>query len=444
MEKILIVDDDQLIVESLISTLDNDDYKFFTDNFGVNALEILECNNIELVLLDVFLGKINGIDLLKSIREKFPNINVIMISGEADIETAITAVRLGAYDFLEKPLNRSKLKLTIKNAIENIKQKRENDLLKNQILESYSFQGRSSKINKVMELTEKSGRTNISVLITGENGTGKEIAARRVHASSKRAGKPFVAVNCAAIPENLLESELFGYKKGAFTGADKDKEGMFIKANKGTLFLDEVGDMDLHLQAKLLRVLQEKEVLRVGGVATEKVDARFISATNRDLLKMVSEGSFREDLFYRLNGLEITIPPLRSRPEDIPVLVSDFVKEFCFENNLTIPEINDNALKELMKYSFSGNIRELKNIVHRTLALCENQVINNFLLYETKIKNIAFTESLGPLKETRQKLLAMYLSSRLSFFEGNRKKLADELGIHINNLYRMLKSAGVG
>jgi DNA-binding NtrC family response regulator len=362
-----------------------------------------------------------------------------MISGESDIETAIKAVRNGAFDFLEKPLNRSKLTITLKNALADYLQKRENQRFKDELLKRFSFGGKSEAILAVERIIDKAAPSDIEVLITGENGTGKEIAARRLHYQSNRCSGPFVAINCASIPSQLLESELFGHAKGAFTGAHLDKDGLFIKANGGTLFLDEIGDMPMDLQAKILRVLQEKEVLRIGDSRVQSVDVRVLSATNRNIADLLSSDTFRKDLFYRLNTLHLQLPPLRNRREDIPTLAHAFIKEFCFENNIPIPEITNTAMDALCRYSFPGNVRELKGIIQRTVVLLDSPSIDQFVLpCETNYSRCKDRIE-GALLDVKRNLLHEYLKQRLTELHGNKNALAEELSIHVNNLHRLLK-----
>lgn len=440
MDKIIIVDDDQRIIESIISLFSNCDYQFIADETGKKVLDLVAKEDIQLVLLDVVLGELNGIDILEKMRILHPDINVIMISGESDIETAIKSVRLGAFDFIEKPFSKSKLKVIIKNSIADYHNRRKNKQFKKELLKKYSFSGSSPAMQNIENLIEKVAKFDIAVLITGENGTGKEIAARRIHYLSDRASMPFVAVNCASIPKDLLESELFGYKKGAFTGAIQDKDGLFVKAARGTLFLDEIGDMSMALQAKILRVIQEKEIIKLGDTVSTPVDIRLLSATNQNLLKLISSNAFREDLFYRLNGVLVEIAPLRKRKEDLPSLINTFIHKYCYDNNLPLPTISKVALENLENYDFPGNVRELKNIVQRTLVLLEGDHIENFLMqpYESKRDNNAIVK--GSLKEVKRELLSNYLMNRLNNLNGDRKLLAKELHIHINNLYRLLSN----
>jgi DNA-binding NtrC family response regulator len=439
MEKILIVDDDYEVIESISSIFTNNEYEFLYDDTGKQVLDLLEKEDINTVLLDVFLGDMNGIDILEKIRLQFPEKNVVMISGESDIETAIRSVRAGAFDFIEKPFSKSKLNVTIKNCIADYRNRTKSDQFQKELLSSHSFGGDSEAIRQVEKLITKVSQSDIPVLITGENGTGKEIAARRIHYLSNRASMPFVAVNCASIPKDLLESELFGYKKGAFTGATHDKEGLFITASKGTLFLDEIGDMPITLQSKILRVLQEKEITRLGDSHPIPVTARLLSATNRNLIHLISEHTFREDLYYRINGLQIELPPLRNRSDDLKVLVNKFINEYCFSNNSPLPEICDDAFHLLYSYDFPGNVRELRNIVQRTMVLLESNRIDSFFIQNIIPEKKRLTKINGSLLEVKKELLNRYLHDRLETLQDNRVALADELGIHLNNLYRLLR-----
>ncbi len=438
MGEILIVDDDPGVIESVRETLKDEGLTIHESADGKDAVTIIASAAVDVVLLDVYLGGINGIDILKTIKGSYPSVNVIMISGTSDIETAIAAIRIGAYDFIEKPLGRSKLKITVKNALADRKFREENDRYRSRMLETNSFGGESVRIRDVEKLIDKASVSNIPVLVTGENGTGKEIAARRLHYKSDRASMPFLAVNCGAIPGELLESELFGHRKGSFTGASSDRDGLFIKAHRGTVFLDEIGDMPLDLQARLLRVLQEKEVVRIGDSKPVRIDVRIVSASNKNIREMISAGDFREDLYYRLNGLEIKLPPLRERKEDIPELVKKFTAEICHENNLGVPEMKGDVLTPLQKYDFPGNVRELRNIVHRSLVLCDNGVIDKFLIPDIDEASLEIGIQPGTLQEVKQRLLTKYLQNRLDELNGDRKKLAHELGIHPNNLYRLI------
>ena len=439
MEKILVIDDDNAIVEAISESLKPQGYDMISDIGGKGYRQLMGSGDISLVLLDVFMGEISGLDVLCDIRENYSDVNVIMISGESDIETAIRAIRMGAFDFLEKPISKNKLLVTVKNALSDRRQKQENSRLKENFLSKYAFHGSSDEIGRLEKTIEKAARSNLSVLITGENGTGKEIAAKRLHFLSARAAMPLVTINCASIPGELLESELFGHKKGSFTGAISDKDGVFLRASGGTIFLDEIGDMPFDLQAKILRVLQEQEVVRIGESKPTKIDVRVISATNRDLKQQISINRFREDLYYRLNGLELQISPLRERKEDIRDLVDHFVKELCFENNIEIPEIYQSAMTKLISHSFPGNVRELKNIVSRTIIMNDSSKITSFDLPQGDSKIDLTGECLGNLSDVKKRLMGQYLKKRLSRLDDDKKELARELGIHVNNLYRLIK-----
>ena len=439
MEKILVIDDDKDIVEAISKALQSQDYDVISDVGGKEYRQLMESGYIGLVLLDVFMGEISGLDILCDIRENYSEVNVIMISGESDIETAIRAIRMGAFDFLEKPISKNKLLVTVKNALSDRRQKQENNRFKENFLAKYVFHGSSEEIKKLEKTIEKAAGSTLSVLITGENGTGKEIAAKRLHYLSSRAAMPFITINCASIPGELLESELFGHKKGSFTGAISDKDGVFLRASGGTIFLDEIGDMPMDLQAKILRVLQEQEVVRIGESRPTKIDVRVISATNRKLKERIASNLFREDLFYRLNGLELQISPLRERKGDIPELVEHFVKELCFENNIEIPEIYQNAMGKLTSHSFPGNVRELKNIVSRTVIMNDSNKISSFDLPEHNNLFEISGDCLGSLSDVKKGLMGRYLKKRLHRLNDDKKELARELGIHVNNLYRLIK-----
>ncbi len=443
MPTLLIIDDDPQIRESLRSAVAEDAYRFFEAGSFAEGRALIAKQRADLILLDVFLGDGSGVELLEEARRRNPDQCVVMISGESDIATALQAIRLGAYDFLEKPLGRSKLRVTVRNALASVTRTSEVRDLRQAQLERASFTGASAAIHELEKLIARAADSNISVLVTGENGTGKEIAARRLHLLSKRWARPMVQVNCAAIPAGLLESELFGHVKGSFTGALADRPGHFIQADGGTIFLDEIGDMDLALQAKLLRVLQESEVTRVGESTPRKVDVRVLAATNQDLRTMVREGRFREDLYYRLAGLEVHLPALRERREDLPLLVSALAEAWCVANNRRIPEITPEALSQLSSYGFPGNVRELTNVVQRTLLFADQDVVTRFLLPQAAAADDASDDLTGSLTDVRRELMRRHLTRRLAALGNDPRELAQELGIHVNNLYRMFREYGV-
>nr|MBL0717503.1 sigma-54-dependent Fis family transcriptional regulator [Desulfobacterales bacterium] len=366
--------------------LEKNGYQVATASDGRSGLEKLEStlgkeNEYDFILCDLKMPKMNGMDFLKSVRDKINKTTVIMMSASGTMDNAIEAMKLGAYDYISKPFKLDEVLLTLKKAEERESLKRENLLLKEQLQQiegKYKFGNMiagSKTMQSVFRLADKVTKYDTTVLIQGESGTGKELIARGIHLSGKRSKKPFVAVNCGSIPETLLESEFFGYKKGAFTGADKDKKGFFEEADKGSIFLDEIGELPLNLQVKLLRILQENEIRPLGDSKVRTIDVRVIAATSKKLEEEVKKGAFREDLFYRLNVLPIKIPPLRERIEDIPVLSNHFLKKFNKKFNKNISEISPGALSILIKHSWPGNVRELENIIERAVIFSEKKII---------------------------------------------------------------------
>jgi two-component system nitrogen regulation response regulator NtrX len=366
---ILIVDDEKSICQSLGSILTDEGYEVLTAASGEEALKIIKEELPSLVILDIWLPGIDGIETLKMIKSQYSQIRVIMISGHGTIETAVKATKLGAFDFFEKPLSMEKVILIVNHVFELINLEEENKLLKQKISQDYELTGNSAPILELKEMISIVAPTNAWILIMGENGTGKELVARSIHRLSKRAYKPFVEVNCAAIPEDLIESELFGHEKGAFTGATEKKRGKFDLAHEGTIFLDEVADMSLKAQAKILRILQEKKFERVGGNTFIPADVRVLAATNKDLELEMEAGRFRQDLYYRLNVIPLRVPPLRERKEDIPVLTNWFLREFSLKECEEGKTIADDALTKLIEHDWPGNVRELKNFIERLVIM---------------------------------------------------------------------------
>jgi two-component system nitrogen regulation response regulator NtrX len=387
----------------------------------------------------------DGIKTLKKIKHDFPNMQVIMMSGHGNIETAVKSIKLGAFNFIEKPLSIDKLLIAIEQVLNFNKLEEENALLKSKVLKSYEIIGDCREIKKLKEQIRLAAPTNGWVLITGENGTGKEFAARTIHLFSKRKSKPFVDINCAAIPEELIESELFGHEKGAFTGAVTKKKGKFDLANEGTIFLDEIADMSLMTQAKILRILQEQKFERVGGSQTIEVDVRVIAATNKNLEEEIKKGKFREDLYYRLNVIPIPVPPLRDRNEDIPLLVDTFLKEFSKEDIKIKKEIAKEAMECLMKYNWPGNVRELRNIVERLVIMIPKRVITKEDLPEI-IQNAGGDNkssdifSIKDFKKARMLFEKDFITRKLKKNDYNVSKTAEEIGIERTNIYRKIKS----
>jgi two-component system response regulator PilR (NtrC family) len=378
MHTILVIDDERSMREFLSIMLEKEGYKAIAIDNGNDALKFIKENNYDLIITDIKMPKTTGIDLLRESMNIHPNTPVIMITAFASTEVAVEAMKLGAYDYITKPFNVDEIKLIIKKAIEKKSLFDENISLKEELRGRYEFSniiGKSEKIQKVFELIKKIANSKSTVLITGESGTGKELVARAIHHNSDRRNKPFVSISCGAIPETLLESELFGHQKGAFTGADSDKKGLFEIADGGTFFLDEVTESPPSIQSKLLRVLQEKEFKRVGGVKDIKVDVRVIAATNKDLHNLIIDGKFREDLYYRLNVIPIELPPLRDRREDISLLVSHFINKYNSINKKDIKGISPKAMELLERYIWRGNIRELENVIERAVTLETNNNI---------------------------------------------------------------------
>src|SRR5437870_1586023 len=369
--KVLIIDDEEAIRSSLKMILEYEGYECVLAANGEAGLKIAKRENPDLVFLDIKMPQVDGMEVLKRLRGTDGSPPVVMISGHADVATAFEASKLGAFDFLEKPLESERILVVTRNALGQKTLERENRRLKLTFKDKYRMVGRSAALDKVGEAIKRAAPTNATVLIMGESGVGKELVARAIHRNSLRKDEEFVQVNCAAIPEELIESELFGHEKGSFTGATEKQIGKFELAHKGTIFLDEVGDMSLRTQAKVLRVLQEGEVERIGSQKTVNVDVRVIAATNKDLEAAIEKGDFREDLYFRLNVIPIAVPPLRERPEDIPPLVRHFVKQFSAENNFRPKAFDPAALDALRRHPWRGNVRELKNTIERLLIMVE-------------------------------------------------------------------------
>jgi len=375
---ILVVEDEAVQLESLAGFLTKQGYRVLKAANPENALVTVRENAVDIVLSDFKMPRMSGVELLEAIKEINPSVQVIIMTAYGTVESAIDAMKLGAADYITKPIDLYRLQVLIRNIVERKQLVSENRLLRQQLSERFSVEGiisESSGMSRVLNVAGRVADSNASVLITGETGTGKELIAKSVHFSGSRHDQPFVAVNCAALPDNLLESELFGHEKGAYTGADRQRKGRFETADGGTLFIDEVGEIPLSLQVKLLRVLQEKTFERIGSNTPLKANVRIVAATNRDLEAMVRDGTFRQDLFYRLNVVSIRIPPLRERREDIPPLAELFVRRFASENNKRIAGISREAMDTLMKYSYPGNVRELENIIQQSVVLSRGETI---------------------------------------------------------------------
>lgn len=444
---ILIVDDEESILQSLEGILSDEGFDVIRENNGKAALDKIGETMPDLVLLDIWMPEMDGIETLVKIKESHPQLQVIMMSGHGTIETAVKATKLGAYDFIEKPLSLDKILLTVKNALDYYSLEEEIGLLKEKTKNKIT--GNAKIIRQLKEQIRIVAPTNAWVLITGENGTGKELVAHTIHSLSTRFNKPMVEVNCAAIPEELIESELFGHEKGAFTGAGAMKRGKFDLAHEGTLFLDEIGDMSLKAQSKTLRILEEQKFERVGGSRTISVDVRVIAATNKDLEKEIGKGTFRDDLFFRLNVIPIKVPPLRERTEDIPDLVSEFLKEIALNTNLDKKTFSEGAIDLLKSYSWPGNVRELKNLVERLVIMTPGKTIdgNNIPAPFNRSQEISYGIISGldekTYKEAKIDFEKAFIVKKLQQFNGNISQTAEAIGIERSNLHKKIKTYGL-
>ncbi|UCH82847.1 MAG: sigma-54-dependent Fis family transcriptional regulator [Candidatus Latescibacterota bacterium] len=442
---ILVADDEKGIRETLRRLLEYEKYQVVLAEDGLEALKKAENELIDLVLLDIKMPGMDGMEVLSRLHKSQPELPVVIISGHGTIQTAVDATRLGAFDFIEKPIDADRILLVIRNGLAQRKLIRENISLKAAVEKRTRIIGEHTDILAIMETLEKVAPTHARILIIGENGTGKELIARSVHELSARANEAFVEVNCAAIPEELIESELFGHEKGAFTGAVSRRIGKFELADGGTLFLDEVGDMSHSAQAKVLRVLQESQFERVGGTETKSVDVRVIAATNKDLQKESQAGTFREDLFYRLNVVPILIPPLRKRISDLPLLAEHFLNETADELGQRPKKISKRAVAELMEYNWPGNIRELENLIERLVILTQKQTIDvGDLPVLGPAKNLEeqFLEK-DTYNEFREAVEKEFFVRKLRTYGYNVSKTARKLGMQRSNLYKKLEKYGI-
>ncbi|HOU50837.1 MAG: sigma-54-dependent Fis family transcriptional regulator [Smithella sp.] len=449
-ETILIVDDEQSICQSLKAILSDEGYQVLVAGSGEEAVKIVEEEMPQLVLLDVWLPGMDGLDTLKAIKKINPQSLVIIMSGHGTIETAVKATKLGAFDFIEKPLSLDKIIILVNNALSIVRLQEENVLLKQKVTHhQYELTGSSPAITELKEMISIVAPTNAWILIMGENGTGKELVARSIHHLSLRAHKDIVEVNCAAIPEELIESELFGHEKGAFTGATERKRGKFDLAHEGTIFLDEVADMSLKAQAKILRILQEKKFERVGGNKLIDMDVRVLAATNKDLEKEMQAGRFRQDLYYRLHVIPLVVPPLRERKEDMRPLVERFILDFTTKEGIEPKTLTDDALDVLMKHDWPGNVRELKNIIERLIILTPSREITAKDIPPLNIREsrLVATEiqsaTADSLKDAKMDFERQFILKKLEENEGNITKTAEVLGLERSNLHKKLKSLKV-
>jgi len=446
---VFVIDDEKNIRQSLEGILADEGFDVQSESSGAKAVEMMDEVVPDVVLLDIWMPGMDGIETLVKIKEAYPHLQVIMMSGHGTIETAVKATKLGAYDFIEKPLSLEKVLLSINNALNYYQLEEEISLLRERDKDRYSITGDSKAIREMKEQMRIVAPTNAWVLISGENGTGKELVAHTIHRMSKRSNKPMVEVNCAAIPEELIESELFGHEKGAFTGATVMKKGKFDLAHEGSLFLDEIGDMSLKAQSKTLRILQEQKFERVGGSRTIQVDVRVIAATNKDLEGEIEKGTFRDDLYYRLNVVPIKVPPLRERLDDILPLAKDFMKSIYLDANLEAKEFSDEAIEILEKYHWPGNVRELKNLVERLVIMCPNEVIKADDIpspfrqepeYPEKDESLMTIES---FQEAKTQFEKAFIAKKLRQFKGNISQTAEAIGVERSNLHKKIKAYGL-
>jgi two-component system, NtrC family, nitrogen regulation response regulator NtrX len=447
MAQVLIVDDESAIRESLKGILEDEGYATAVSPSGEACLETLKKSPVDVVLLDVWLTGMDGLDVLEKIRALDDPPEVIMISGHGTIETAVRATKLGAYDFAEKPLSLERTLILVKNAIEARRLRNENRDLRKQVQSKSVIAGDSVPMKALRQQIALMAPTNGRVLIYGESGTGKELVAHAIHMQSLRKDDMFIEINCAALPEDLIDSELFGHRKSSFPGATSDKEGKFQRADHGTLFLDEVGDMSLKTQAKVLRTLEEQRFVPVGGDDSVTVDVRVIASTNKDLEDEIAKGNFREDLFYRLNVIPFLVPPLRERKEDIPLLARHFLKEFASAYGRRPREITDEAIESLMRYSWPGNVRELRNVIERIVIM--NPTTFRFerkhlppLVHRDGSRRIAAGEG-STLHQARAAYERDYILKKLDENHGNVTRTAEVLGLERSHLYRKMRSLGI-
>ncbi|MHB0968809.1 MAG: sigma-54-dependent transcriptional regulator [Thermoanaerobaculia bacterium] len=444
MAKILVVDDEPAIRKTLSSILEDDGHETALCESGEEGLARYAREDFDLVLLDVWLPGIDGLSFLERIHAPNGAPPVIVISGHGSVETAVRATRLGAYDFLEKPLSLERVLLTVNHALADSKLRQQvRDLTRSLVLEELLI-GESEPMKRLEQQLRSAGPSTSRVLITGENGSGKEIVARTLHRYSQRADAPFVDVNCAAIPEELIESELFGHRKGAFTGATEDRKGKFELADGGTLFLDEIADMSLKTQAKVLRVLQEQKFQKVGGQQTISVDVRLIAATNKNLEAEIGAGRFREDLYFRLNVIPIAVPPLRARGNDIILLAEHFLRSIAAETGRRPKRLTNDATQKLKAYSWPGNVRELRNVMERVMILVTGDTVDaTDLDFGKYVDPVAAIAADLPLREAREEFEREYILRRLRELGGNVSRTAEALGVERSNLYRKLHAYGI-
>jgi len=448
MAKILIIDDEKNICTTIQGILEDEGYEADYAVSFQEGFNQLKSYAYDILFLDIWLPDRDGIDGLKDIKSYFPELEVVMISGHGNIENAVEAIRLGAYDFLEKPLSLERILLIVKHLEDKFNLLRDLRESRNDQLKKYDVIGISKPIMELRKKIEKIGPTNAWVMVSGENGTGKEHVARLIHMLSKRSRESFVEINCAAIPSELLESEMFGHEKGSFTGAHAAKVGKFEEADKGTVFLDEIGDMELSAQAKLLRVLENNSFARVGGNTPISSDFRLLTATNKNLEFEIEDGNFREDLYYRINVVPIVVPPLRERGDDVPLLVGHFIKEACSLNGIDLKKVDDNLMELFINFDWPGNVRQLKNLIERMVVLSDGEVMNvedapDFIQGKASDKMKYDVEYDFPLKHAKENFEKHYITNVLKNNDWNISRSARTLEIERTYLHRKIKAYGI-
>lgn len=445
--RVLVVDDDEITCNLLEEVLSKEGYAVHKALDGREAIDRGEKQTYDVVLSDIKMIDVDGMEVLRAYRQRSPETIIIMMTAFGSIETAIRAIKEGAYDYVSKPFKLDEIKLTLQRALEQRRLVEENIHFRQELITKYKLEnivGRSPQMLQVYKTIARVAESRSTVLVTGESGTGKELIARAIHFNSPRAARPFVAVDCSSLAETLLESELFGHVRGAFTGAVAAKKGLFEEADRGTCFLDEIGDISLAMQAKLLRVLQEHEIKRVGGTETIKIDVRIVAATNQNLEALVTEKKFREDLFYRLNVVSIHLPSLRERPEDVPLLADHFLRKYASQNNRPVSRISPEAMDLLVRHRWPGNVRELENVLERAATLSgTNLILPEDLPRRLQMEPAQVSLSSIPSRMPLSELEKLYIQKVLEETGGNKKKAADILGIDRRTLYRMATRLGL-
>ena len=442
-ENILIVDDSLEMLEVIKRHLNSLNYYTFQATNVNDAIEILKISTVDLLITDLQMPEIDGMKLIKYSTEHFPETPILVITGYPSVSGAIEAIQSGVLDYLVKPFTQQELQTTVGNVLSKVRNQNKNKFdakigVSQSINPSIGIIGHSDKIQKLTEIVHRVKDTKATVLVQGESGTGKELVARAIHYSSKFANKPFITVNCGGIPENLLESELFGFVKGSFTGANETRAGFFQAADGGTIFLDEIGNASLTVQSRLLRVIQEKEITMIGSTKVQKIDVRIVAATNSDLLDMVAKGSFREDLYYRLNVINIEMPPLRERKDDIPILVRYFIRKYSTEFNKSKISISEKAMEIMMRYAWIGNIRELENVIQRSILMCDSEIDVQHLPDSMKIAE-PMVDNESIMKKTLKEIEKEHILKVLKFVNNNKTKAAEILGIDRKTLRQKLE-----